>query len=618
MKAGRFLLFLGALAWAVSCGAQIAEVHEAARTGDLARLKELIGASPELVNAIGEDNDTPLHSAAVMGKMNAVLFLIEKGAAINARNTTNQSPLFYAAYAGHAAIVDTLIGRGAQFDYQDARGFAPIHFAARQGQLAVVELLVSKGAAFDTRGYQGKTPLHFAAMEGRTEIVRFLVARGAKLDTRDDKGVTPLASALGEGHAETAELLLDSGGVIEGGEAALARYIHLAAAAGNRRLVDVLIAKGAPLDGTNEAGRTLLHDAAAGGLTGLTGTMIARVKDINAADGIGKTALHYAVSRGGADVVGLLLGGGADPNIVDADGRTPLHIAEDARRSDIAKLLRTRGARDVERRVYRLAPAASAPKGMRAAGAPLEITYIGNEGFLISRGDTKVMIDAPQTNPWNYPSTGDRIFSMMLEHQPPFDGMDLCVVSHAHADHMSPRMMAELLKRNPGVAFVSSPLACDSLRMAAGSDAGRIAERVVSVDPEWKKIVKLQRNGIDVEFFGVNHSGSGRNPYKTLATVIDLDGIRLVHLADEAPGSNLENFRAVDLARDGIDIAFTDRFFPVDSVGQYIMKEYIKPEHIIIMHVRERELDQAAEQLLPLYPNIIIYRDQLEKRVFAR
>lgn len=617
MKTMRLLLFLGACAWAVSCGAQSAEVHEAARTGDLVKLKELIGASPELVNAKGEQNDTPLHSAAMMGKTDAALFLIEKGAVIDARNTANQSPLLYAAYGGYASIVDTLIARGAQFDYRDSRGFAPIHFAARKGNMAVVELLVSKGAPFDNRGYQGKTPLHFAAMNGHTEIVKFLAARGAKLDTRDDGGEKPLASALGEGHVETAELLLGSGSAIEGDDAALARYLHRAAAAGSARVVDALIAKGASLDGTDEGGRTLLHDAAIGGLAGLAGTMISREQNIDAVDGSGKTALHYAVSRGRGDVVDILLGGGADPNVADLGGRTPLQVAEDAGRGDIAKLLRKSGARDVERRVYKLARAASAPKGRNAESAPLEITYIGNEGFLISRGEKKVIIDALHMNPWNYPSTGDRVFSMMLEDRPPFDGIDLSVASHAHSDHVSPRMTAELLKRNPGVVFVSSPLACDSLRMVAGSDFEKIAGRVVSVDPGWKKIVKLQRNGIDVEFFGVNHNGPGTTPYKTLATIIDLDGIRIVHLADEAVESNLENFEAVDLERAGIDIAFADRLFLADSVGQYIMKRYVKPEHIILMHAWEYELDTAAKQLMPLHANLLIYRDQLEKRIFA-
>jgi L-ascorbate metabolism protein UlaG (beta-lactamase superfamily) len=211
----------------------------------------------------------------------------------------------------------------------------------------------------------------------------------------------------------------------------------------------------------------------------------------------------------------------------------------------------------------------------------------------------------------------DRVFTMMLENRPPFDGIDLCVASHAHMDHLSPRMTAEFLKRNDGVVFISSPAACDSVRAAAGSDFGKIAGRVVSADPEWKKIEKLRKNGIDVSFFGVNHAPDGQKPYKTLATILDFDGIRLVHLADEIVEMNLENFQAVDLARDGIDVAFADVMFLADSVGQYIMKEYIKPEHIILMHSPPEELDGAERRLMPLHPNLIIFRDQMEKKLFA-
>lgn len=617
MKASGILLFLGALAAAVSCAAQSPDVYAAARTGDCARLKELIDRSPELANARDEGQDTPLHVAAMMGRMEAVLLLLERGADADARNTLGQSPLLYAAYNGYAAIVDTLVAHGALFEYKDARGYTPIHFAARQGQEDVVALLVSKGASFDGRGPQGKTPLHFAAAGGRTEAVKLLASRGAKLDTRDDGGDTPLTSALREGHVGTAGLLLDSGCAIEGDAGALARFLHSAAAAGGERVVDALIEKGASLDAPDESGRTLLHNAVIGGLSGLAEMCLARRDGIDAVDSGGKTALHYAVSAGRRDAVDLLLGRGADPNVADADGRTALHVAEDAGRTDLAQALRAKGARDAERKVYRLG-AESSGAAAKGREAPLEITFIGNDGFLVSRGDKKAIVDVIFRTPWANPAIDDRVFEMMCENRPPFDGIDLCVASHAHVDHMSPRMAAELLKRNDGVVFISSPGACDSLRAAAGSDFGQLAARVVSVDPEWKEIEKLQKNGVDVAFFGVNHAPAGQEPYKTLATVLDFDGIRLVHLADEIVAENVENFEAVDLARDGIDIAFADIMFLADSVGQHIMKEHIKPERIILMHSQSNELDAAARQLMPLHPNLIIFREGMEKKLFAR
>jgi len=192
------------------------------------------------------------------------------------------------------------------------------------------------------------------------------------------------------------------------------------------------------------------------------------------------------------------------------------------------------------------------------------------------------------------------------------------VASHAHEDHLSPRMTADFLKRAGGVVFISSPAACDSVRAAAGSDFGKIAGRVVSVDPEWKKIEKLRINGVDVAFFGVNHAPEGLEPYKTLATIVDFDGIRLAHLADQIVSMNLENYQAVDLARDGIDVAFADVMFLSDPVGQRILKECIKPEYIILMHSLPEELDGAEKQLTPLHPNLVIFRDRMEKKLFAR
>lgn len=617
MKVARFLPVAGVIIWASLCAAQSADVHKAARSGDVARLRELIDASPALLDAKGEEDDTPLHIAAMTGRTEAALYLVRRGANIEARNTSNQSPLLYAAYVGNAALVDTLISRGAQFDYQDARGNSPVLFAARGGHLAVVERLAAKGAKLDLRGNLGRTPLYAAAMNGHAGIVKLLLSRGARSGTKDDSGTAPVTIALANGHAAAAEAILDAGAAIEGDGAALGRFIHLAAAGGSQRIVDTLAARGVSLDGIDERGRTLLHDAAIGGLPGLASTMIAHSKKIDAPDGNGKTALHYAVSKERRDIIDLLLAAGADPNIADADGRTPLHIAEDNVEDDIAKLLRQKGARETERRIYRLTRESAVRQGSKASSAPLEITYIANEGFLIARGEKKVLIDALHANPWNYPMTGDRIFSMMLEKRPPFDGVDLSIVSHAHSDHMSARMNAELLKRHPGIAFLSSPMACDSVRGAAGEGLDAIAGRIVSVDPAWKDVAKLQQNGIDAEFFGVNHAGLAQEPYKTLATIVDLDGIRLVHMADEIVESNAENYRAVDLARDGIDIAFADIMFLADSTGQRIMKEYIKPQYIILMHSGPSELDDAERRLRPLYPNFIIYRDQLEKKVFG-
>ena len=62
---------------------------------------------------------------------------------------------------------------------------------------------------------------------------------------------------------------------------------------------------------------------------------------------------------------------------------------------------------------------------------------------------------------------------------------------------------------------------------------------------------------------------------------------------------------------------FADRFLPCRTDRQHVMSEYIDPQYIILMHLRADEVDPAWEELSPLYPNLIIFRGQLEKKIFA-
>uniref|UniRef100_A0A8C5JP58 Uncharacterized protein n=1 Tax=Junco hyemalis TaxID=40217 RepID=A0A8C5JP58_JUNHY len=56
-------------------------VHEAARRGETARLRQLI-ESGACVNAVTYDSITPLHEASLRGQAQCVRLLIEKGAEI--------------------------------------------------------------------------------------------------------------------------------------------------------------------------------------------------------------------------------------------------------------------------------------------------------------------------------------------------------------------------------------------------------------------------------------------------------------------------------------------------------------------------------------------------------
>ena len=67
------------------------EIHDAARQGDLAKIKRLLEKNPGLLEARNQNEKTPLHFAAQGGHKEIVEFLIGKGADINAKNIAKET-----------------------------------------------------------------------------------------------------------------------------------------------------------------------------------------------------------------------------------------------------------------------------------------------------------------------------------------------------------------------------------------------------------------------------------------------------------------------------------------------------------------------------------------------
>jgi ankyrin repeat protein len=157
------------------------DIFEAAATGKLERLRELLDANPDLLNAYAKDGFYPLGLAAFFGRAEVALYLLERGADVKlvARNPMQVTAL-------HAAVATN--------------------------QVAIVKALLERGADVNARQQQGWTPLHGAAGEGKLEIMDLLLARGAQLNAKNDEGKTPLAIALERGQSATAEALRKRGG----------------------------------------------------------------------------------------------------------------------------------------------------------------------------------------------------------------------------------------------------------------------------------------------------------------------------------------------------------------------------------------------------------------------
>jgi len=149
-------------------------IFEAAATGRIERVRQLIKKDPLSVKAFSSDGWTALHLN--WGNPQIAEMLLKGGSDINAtsKNRFIATPLQSAVAAKWTAVARFLIERGADVNCRGDGGFTPLHEAASSGQQEIARLLLEHGAKTDAKAEGDKTPLTIAIEFKQEEIARLL------------------------------------------------------------------------------------------------------------------------------------------------------------------------------------------------------------------------------------------------------------------------------------------------------------------------------------------------------------------------------------------------------------------------------------------------------------
>lgn len=136
------------------------------------KVVEALLAHPALrVDEPNASGETPLMMAALRGNLEAARRLIERGAQVNREGW---APLHYAACSSEPALVVFLLDRGAAIEAPSPNRTTALMMAARYGTEDTALLMLARGASARARNDQGLDAAAFARLAAREALAQRL------------------------------------------------------------------------------------------------------------------------------------------------------------------------------------------------------------------------------------------------------------------------------------------------------------------------------------------------------------------------------------------------------------------------------------------------------------
>jgi hypothetical protein len=214
----------------------------------------------------------------------------------------------------------------------------------------------------------------------------------------------------------------------------------------------------------------------------------------------------------------------------------------------------------------------------------VELTYVGSHGFLVAGGGKKMLLDAAMPSglsPWGYVLPPEETRRKIESAEPPYDGIDLITISHAHEDHFSPATVYGAMLNNPGAWLVASPEAYLAL-IAAKPEIADFKDRIWVPSSSLNETEERSINGIP---FGVTVMSHGTGTSMKLMTLFfDLAGMRFLHL-NEWNRLAAADYDAIGFNRRPADVAILGYGYVNNGSLIDILETKLKPGFTVVCHV---------------------------------
>jgi L-ascorbate metabolism protein UlaG (beta-lactamase superfamily) len=244
----------------------------------------------------------------------------------------------------------------------------------------------------------------------------------------------------------------------------------------------------------------------------------------------------------------------------------------------------------------------------------LLVRYIANMGVLLSSGDRQVLIDAIHRRykpAYLFPPP--ELLGDLESARPPFEGIELILVTHMHLDHFHPESVGLHLKNNPKGVLVSSAQVVGEFGKGV-SDIEKIKAQLKEVTPEWDKRIDLEVNGTKLSVLGLRHVNQQHRSVQNLGYLVEIGGKKVLHVGDAELSA--ENFAPFQLEKEDIDVAILPQWFLDQQGGCETVRKLIGAKHLIATHISAGYTDEVSGRIKKDCAGADAFTALLEERTY--
>jgi len=232
----------------------------------------------------------------------------------------------------------------------------------------------------------------------------------------------------------------------------------------------------------------------------------------------------------------------------------------------------------------------------------VKVTYIANDGVMIEFEDKKVMIDgmnrAGNLSGWISPTNTE--YMAVENGEPPFNDIDVIMITHNHGDHYSISAVQNYLTDHPNTKLI--------VPTSVESNFGGFANQIVDFSINKFERINLVENDISIDVLQIEHFDQFGNDFsmvESLAFIITMNGKKFFHSGDiDYIDSQLDVF---NLLADEISVVFIPTFGDlVTEANRDAIIDNVAPDVIVCLHFLVSGMATTLQEISNIYPPDVV------------